>query len=209
MTDQTELDALVVRHIGDIEGAMKHAIEQVGPRLWDETADALNETIDTAVWTVAANPGEEEIWFADRAWMAPDSDPSDPEANVWFAVEERLGGGGDGEHSWLATFLAVGPNGAGMALALRQDILSASAWKKLLKANHEMVDAIVIDRLMYDSAKSLFYVPFRIDGEKLATAFEEEDFQKAFEPLVEAARVAVASAPRLAPLLNAARALAG
>jgi hypothetical protein len=196
MPDNTELNFLIVRNIGDIEAAMKHAVEELGPRIWDEVGKSLVAVHDAAAWFAFSDAEDEEIWLAYRSWLTPDAVPAD--ADFWIGLDERTSFGNDGENSWLATFTASGPNGATTALWIDQNILGKVAWKKLVKANGGLIDELRSGGFSLDEDDDRrLYLPLVIDREALATAFESEDFDLAMRPVVEAYGKVVDALPQL------------
>lgn len=204
MADSGELDALVVRNIGDIAAAMKHAIEKLGPRLWDELGKALLAATDFSSWYASSDVEEQEIWTAHRSWLIPDADPAN--ADFWLGLDERTAFGNDGEDSWIASFTGSGPNRATAALWIDQTILGKVAWKRLVKSNLDLVDELRTAGfgLDEDDDRRLF-LPITIDREKLALAFENGDFDTAMIPIVEARRRIVEALPVLDKLRNLTR----
>jgi hypothetical protein len=196
MSANKELDALVIRNIADIEAAMNHAIKEIGPRIWEEVARVTQEMCDSETWITASDIANDDLWFADRSWLM--ADQRKPKPDFWLGLDERLSEIDEGENSWLATFVASGPNGATMAFWLDQRILGAGAWKKLVKANDALVAELRgLGFSVDDDDDRRLYLPVVLDRELLARSFETEDFDLVMEP----ARIAVANATKAAPVL--------
>lgn len=203
MSATKELDALVIRNIADIEAAMNHAIKEVGPRIWEQAAQVVQEMCDPESWVVVSDVANDDVWFAHRSWLM--ADQRKPKADFWIGLDERLPESGEGENSWLATFVASGPNGATMAFWLDQRILGAAAWKKLVKANDALVAELRgLGFSVDDDNDRRLYLPVMLDRELLARSFETEDFEVVMEP----ARIAVTNATKATPVLLRLRELA-
>ena len=206
MTDQPNLDALVIRHIADIEGGMRHAKEVIEPRLWEEAAEIVLTRIDDSTWYGFADAEDQAIWIAKKAWLRPDASPVD--ADFFILLDEGASENGHGENSWLASFTGAGTDPATTVLSFSQDVLNDGPWKKLLKTHPQVVDAIIAKRFIYDVRAGSLSIPMVIDRETLATAFEDEEFGAAFEPLAQAVDTVIAAEAELDALVDLARAAA-
>lgn len=203
MSKTKELDALVIRNIADIEAAMNHAQKEIGPRIWEKVAQVTQEMCDGEAWIAVSDVANDDVWFADRSWLM--AAQRKPKADFYIGLDEKLSETGEDENSWLATFVASGPNGATMAFWLDQRILGAGAWKKLVKANDVLVAELRGLGFSVDDADDRrLYLPVLLDRELLARSFETEDFDVVMEP----ARIAVANATKAAPVLVRLRQLA-
>lgn len=203
MPDTKSLDALIIRNIADIEAAMKHAQEEIGPRVWEEVARVMQEECDADPWIAVADVEDEDVWFTDRGWLMPDQ--RKPKADFWLGLDERTDGGNEGENSWLAAFVAGGPNGATMAFWLDQRILGPGAWKKLVKSSDGVVAELRgLGFSVDDDDDRRLYLPVVLDREALASAFETEDFDAVLAPIKVAVGNAISAAPVLARLREAA-----
>ena len=207
MSDTRLLNALVIRNIADIEAAMKHAQERIGPRIWEEASRVMQAACEARDWTSFADIKDEDVWIADRAWLMPDQ--RKPKADFFLGLDERTSGNNDGENSWLATFVASGPNGATMAFWLDQRILGAGAWKKLVKSNDGIVaDLRGLGFSVDDDDDRRLYLPVVLDWEQLARAFETDDFDAVMEPVGTAVGNALVAADVLERLRSLAQAAA-
>lgn len=202
-TEDADLDTLVIRNIGDIEAAMKHAVEVLGPRIWQEVGKALVEAYDPATFHAAVDAEEEDVWLAQRSWLIPGAASAD--ADFWIGLDERTTLGCDGENSWLATFTAAGPNGATVAFWVDQKIVGKPRWKKIVRSSDDLVEefrAAGFDVVEDDDRR--LYIPVRLNADELAAAFRSDDFTVAMHSVSDAVRKVVAAIP----LLERLRALA-
>ncbi|WP_374943455.1 hypothetical protein [Sphingomonas sp.] len=204
MTEQQGLDALVIRNIGDIAAAMKHADEVLGPRVWTEAGKAVEKAGSNDTWYAEFDASIESVWLAKRTWL---DGSADPDATFWLGLDEWTTPGGDGENCWLATFTGTGENGATLALWISQNMFSVARWKKLLKANGKLVEELLQHGFRFDEEDDRrLYLPVTIEPEALVKAFEEEDFDQAMQPLVQAVEIAInagAELDRLREVANA------
>lgn len=198
MADQAELDALVIRNIGDIEAAMKHAIEVLDPRVWEEVGKALVGACEPRTHYASADAEGREVWLADRSWLVSNSLSTDPDADFWLGLDQRTSLGGEGENSWLASFTASGPNGATVALWVDQKIVGKPRWKKIVRSADDLIEelhAAGFDVVEDDDRKLCIPVSFERDA--LVAAFTSEDFVSAMRPLTDAVHKAITATPLL------------
>lgn len=206
MSSDAELDALIVRNIADLGAALKHAVEKIGPLLWKEAGRATTGAVSDDGWFAfaAPDPDAEEVWFARKEWLLPDR--SDPDADFWLGLDERTDGDADGESSWLAAFVNAGPEGSTMAFWVDQRIVGKAAWKRIVKSNGELVEALRGSgfSLHLDDDRRLC-LPIVLDREMLALAFENDDFDAVMAPVAAAVRNAATASPHLDRLRDLAR----
>jgi len=205
MADHAELDALVIRNIGDISAAMKHADEVLSPRVWEEVGKALVNACEPSTHYAFADGEDEDVWLADRSWLALDTLSTSPEPDFFLGLDERTSLGGEGENSWLASFTGSGPNGATVALWVDQNIVGKARWKKIVRSANDLIGELRtagFDVVEDDDRKLCIPVLFNRDA--LAAAFSSEDFASAMQPLIDAVRKAITATP----LLERLRALA-
>ena len=202
-TEDGELDTLVIKNIADIEAAMKHGVEVLGPRIWQEVGKAVVEQCDQSTHHATADAEAEDVWLAQRSALLPESESADPD--FWLGLDERTSLGGDGENSWLATFMGNGPNGATVALWVDQKIVGKPRWKKIVRSSDDLVEELRTAGfdVVEDDDRRLC-IPLTLDADALAAAFRSDDFTIAMDPVRDAVRKAVAAAP----LLERLRALA-
>lgn len=202
MSEENELEYLLVKHVGDIEGAILH-LKMMDKRLFKEASEVILECIDRSVWHIHLEPDDEELWFADRTWREPDAAPGRAHASIHLG--ERLGENDDTDETWVAEFTSAGGSGASVALILHQEYLTNPQWRKLIKQHSSYVDRLEQLGFQYDESAGTFFVPVHLLSEKLAIAFKEDDFSEAFEPLSQALEQVKLALPTLIELLQIAK----
>lgn len=199
MPDNSALSALVVRNIGDIEAALTHAQEVIDERLFQDIGDAIAARFADSDWFVSAEVEDKEIWFSPGNWRPADVLPED--APYWFHLEGQDGPGGGEEYSWLAAFLAAGPEGASVALVLNGTTFkSAKRWKALAKSNTDLIARLIDAGFRQNDAQRL-YLPLHLDADVLAAGFEDDDLTTALKPLQDALDVIEAARQDLDALI--------
>lgn len=184
LTAQPELDALIVRNIGDIGAAYNRVKNDIDPRLWVEAGYVVQAAASAIGWNSDVEADECEIWLTHPDWALADGDSK--HSPFYVELDEREEPGPDAEWSWLASFTGAWPTRATMGLFIADDRLNHGPWKKRLRNNDAIVDALVAKGFRYDSAGARIYIPFLIDVEELAKAFENDSFEIALQPLAAA-----------------------
>lgn len=196
MSKNANLDALVIRNINDIEAAMNHAIEQISPRVWQEVGRTVLDVCKDQPLQGFVEAEDEEVWLADSMWLRPGKHGHD--ADFWLGLDERTSASGKNENSWLANFVASGPEGSTMAFWLDQRIVGKSAWKKILKTNDDVLSSLRDCGFAFDEDDDRkLCLPLELDREKLAVAFETDDFDLVMEPVTVAVGSLVEALPHL------------
>lgn len=201
MPETKELNSLLVRHIADLEGAMKHVKGVTDKIIWRELADLVNSQVDGDEWTVESNLENNEIRVIHRGWRSSEDD--DPVAYLEF--DERLESA-ESDETWLAEFLGLGPQKARLALYFVMASLTKkkSARRKWMAEQGDLVEELQTEGFVYDAADGYLYITVAVDQAKLATAFEEDLFDDAFEPVREAIATAIGCGSQLTKLVASA-----
>jgi hypothetical protein len=184
VTHQPELDAVIVRNIGDIGAAINRVTKDIDPRLWAESGIIVMAAAAAMGWIGHADGAEEAVWLAHADWLEASDDPSDPP--FFIELNERAEPGVDADWTWLASFTGAWPNRGTMGFFVGDSRLRHGAWKKQLRGNGLIVDALVARGFRYDGSSGELYVPFQVEAELLAKAFEEDAFEVALEPIAGA-----------------------
>ncbi|MDK2767902.1 MAG: hypothetical protein KYX69_09305 [Sphingomonas sp.] len=199
MADTSELDALIVRNIGDVEAALLRAYD-----IGDEVVEAIGSAIRLGLddtWEVAVEVDDNPpIRFSKRAWL--DGQPQSLSGAYHFSLSEKNGAGGETDETWLMTLLGDGPNGSSAVLYLWSDTFHAKRrWKKLLDDQSDLIDRLLDAGFRQDSDQWL-YLPVAIDGEALANGFEIGDLSAAMAPVTDALGIIQSGMPDIEALIE-------
>ena len=95
--EEPNIDALIVRHIDDLEAAMVRIEEEIDPKLNLAAWDALKRSLGEA-YHFGDDDDPNQAWFAPSDWLdvAGDADP-------WFRLNAK---DGSKRESWLACYAA-------------------------------------------------------------------------------------------------------
>lgn len=198
MSHQPELDALIVRNIGDIGAAANRAEREIDPRLWLESGFIVTAAANAMGGIVHADAAERKVWLTHPDWLEGGHDVDQPQ--FYLELTEREEPGVEAEWTWLASFTGAWPGRSTIGMFVVDDRLKFGAWKKQLRSAVEVVDALVTRGFRYDSSTGHLYVPFLIDAELLAKAFEQDSFETALKPLSQAVAVVAAAHAELSAL---------
>lgn len=198
MTHQPDLDALIVRNIGDIGAAANRANSEIDPRLWTESGIVVTAAAAAMGGSAHTDAEEEAVWLTHPDWLAAGDDADDPP--FYLLLNERAEPGVTTEWTWLASFTGAWPGCGTMGLFVTDDRLKHGAWKKQLRSNESVVDALVARGFRYDGPTGDLYVPFLVDAEMLAKAFEDDAFETALQPLADALTTIAAAHAELSAL---------
>jgi hypothetical protein len=199
MADTSELDALIVRNIGDVEAALLRARE-IGDEVVESIGEAVRSGLDEG-WEVAVDVDDETpIRFARRAWI--DGETSALSGSYHFSLSDKNGPGGETDQTWLCTLLGNGPAGSSAVFYFWSNSFSAKRrWKKLADDQSKLVDQL-LDAGFRQDEKQWLYVPIAMNAEALAKAFEEGDLSAAMTPVIAALEVIEATAPSIEALIE-------
>lgn len=199
MADTSELDALIVRNIGDLESALLRAYE-IGDVLVEVIGEAIQANLG-ASWEVHVDVDDDTpIRFARREWL--NSETPSVVGAYHFSLSDKDGPGGDTDQTWLMTLLGGGPNGSSAVLYLwSQTFYAKRRWKKLLDDQSNLIDRLLNAGFRQDSDQWL-YLPIAIDGEALANGFETGDLFAAMGPVIEALGTIQSAMPDIEALID-------
>jgi len=183
MTEASDLDALIVKHIGDLEAARRRIDEVVDPRLLREVSVIMENWAAGLGWVHKFEDDEQSISVAPEDWIKRDKDGK---INWWFPWFELSSIDADGDlvsASHLAEFLALEDSSTCKALSFCQDVLGKKVWRNLLKKTAKEMQALRDLGFEVDDREGLVNFPVRLDLEVLKTSFEENDFEEALAPV--------------------------
>ena len=203
MTENNSLDAMIVRNIHDIEAAYQRVNDQIETALTKGVAEIFAHATEQSGWDGdSADVDFEKMWLAPKDWKSQSGDETSEEYDLYFCLSYS----GEAELTWLSTF--VGAADLQLGLFLETDMLTGPAWRRLIKSA-EMKDAlmqITSKGFTVESANGEIVIYFKIDREKLACGFENDDLSEALEPIAAAMKMAIDARSVFEPLLKRIRA---
>jgi hypothetical protein len=203
MSDQPELDSLIVSHLADLEDALVRLEEFVEPRLGGGVNDILERFMSRTGWPGKADWSENHLWVAPTSWRTEEGSSRD-DFGAYFEFE-IIPGQDEAEDYYSITSLA-GVGSATYGLRWNQNQLNKTQWKKFIQAQTERLDNLRKKGFHFDARSKRIHYPVRVDHARLVEAFREDSFDEALAPLVAALEAALASEAAFEELLGAARA---
>ena len=183
MHDTSELNALIVRHIADLEAALTQAKSQIDGQLERAAAKIIEEKRREFGWAGDFNRTlEEEQWFAPEEWRT--ADKSDNSFDLFFILHTRNGLEDSASETWLSYF--VGVNGCELAFLVESNALKTSRWKTFLREQENSIATLRDFGFACDLKRGHLALPIAFDQEAIAEAFENEDVKEALAPMGDA-----------------------
>lgn len=197
-----EVGAVIVRHIDEIEAALKYADETMEPQLGKAVAELGNDWLKKHEWAGETEDDlGEEFWVASKEWQMEGE--SKDSFDLYANFDSSVGPNDFDPSTWIANF--AGFLGAGIHFTFETDALNKNPWKSLLKTETILVDELLSRGFQCDLKSGELAMPISIDRETLAEAFQEEDFEEALKPIEKALDNMLAAKDVLDKLVEAIR----
>ncbi|NIJ43485.1 hypothetical protein FHS78_003800 [Parvibaculum indicum] len=199
-----QIDALIVRHLGDLDMAASYLANELEPRV----ASAMNSMAEKWAkkrrwrgqysWSV----GEDDyLWLAPQSWAVPDSD-NDVYLSFCLWGEERDDFTGKKGHDyfWLTRLLRAGQGKLGFLVECETQYFGGKAqWKKFVRTYVEKLRA---EGFVFMEGSGGFFRPLVVDAETMAKAIEANAIEDALGPFVNALDDLKAAQPAFDELLQ-------
>ena len=195
----TSAGALIVRHIEELEAAMRYARGRMARALGTAVSGLLRAKIKALGWSGDSPPDlDEQIWFAPNDWRTL----NDAEGNydLFVELDEAVCLDGEETETWIGTF--CGFAGAGVRLNLITYALGARDWKSLLRNEKTIIDQLLAAGFLCDAKKGELAALMTFNRDALAQAFADDDFDEALLPLAQAIERIVKARPLLDQLVS-------
>lgn len=191
--------AVIVRHIEELEAAVRYARGPMAKALGHAVAELLEEQKLALGWT-GEIPSDlnEHIWLAPSEWRTP----NDTENNydLFIEFDETTCLDGEETETWIGSF--GGFAGASVRLVLSTNALGARNWKALLRSEVALIDQLLECGFLCDAKKGELAALMTFNRDALAQAFADDDFDKALLPLAQAVERIVKARPLLDQLVS-------
>lgn len=199
--DQFELDALLVRHIADLDDGVRR-LTQIERAVGDEIDSLAAKWGGDNDWVVDQGWNDASCSVMPRAWRRGEDD--------WPAYFTLDYGSGDpgaqqpgGDYFWLTRLCNAGSGKFGFRFV--QDEFGKREWRKFIS---ERTDVMVDTKFILDDDPS-FFLPFCVQAEALSAAVENDDIKGALGPMKEALDHIAEHVAKFEALLTAMRARTG
>lgn len=192
---ETSVGATIVRHIDELEAAVRYARTTMQPLLGKAVAAILERRKKSLGWM-----GDVEHDLDAEAWLAPPewrtAADLDNRYDLYIAFDESPCMDRQETTTWVGTF--CGFAGAGIRLALHSDALGPRDWKALLRAEKDIADQLFANGFLCDPKTGDLALLITMDRGLLAEAFVDEEFDEALAPI----EVALDRVHSVRPLLD-------
>lgn len=186
--------ARIIRNIAGVETDWHLASGLLSERVMRELREALAK-LAPENWKVI-----ESGWSA--LLVPPDWKMTKGVGNgdAWLELVELCDA--DEDYSWLAAAVGIGSTQMGFELQFRNGLQSAAL---TFIANDKQVSALLKAGFVRDQTKERLFVPVKVDANFLAKGFEENDLDKALEPVGKAIGLALSAKAELDKIVEQVR----
>jgi len=172
--------ATIVRHIDELEAAIRFAQDTMQPQLGKAVAHLMEVkkkslNLDGKI----EHDLDREMWLAFPDWRTP-GDTAD-NYDLFFEFDQSLCIDGEETTTWVGNFCGFG--GAGIRFAFHSNALGQREWKNLLRSERDILDQIVALGLLCDPKTGELAQLVTLDRALLADAFDDEEFDEALAPI--------------------------
>ncbi|MCX9147719.1 hypothetical protein [Erythrobacter sp. WG] len=196
---QTSAGAIIVRHIEELEAAVRYARGPMSKALGNAVAELLTDETRRLGWNGdIPRDLNEQIWFAPNEWRT--ANDSEDYYDLFIELEDTDCIDGGDTRTWIGTF--CGFAGAGIRLGLDTNALGPKSWKSLLRKESDLIDQLLDAGFLCDAKKGELAVLMTFDRDALAQAFADDDFDEALLPLAQAIERIVKARPLLDELVG-------
>ena len=186
--------ARIIRNIAGVESDWHLASGLLSERVMRELREALAK-LAPENWKVI-----ESGWSA--LLVPPDWKMTKGVGNgdAWLELVELCDA--EEDYSWLAAAVGIGSTQMGFELQFRNGLQPAAL---TFIANDKQVSALLKAGFARDQAKERLFVPVKVDANLLAKGFEENDLDKALEPVGKAIGLALSAKAELDKIVQQVR----
>ena len=186
--------ARIIRNIAGVETDWHLASGLLSERVMRELREALAK-LAPENWKVI-----ESGWSA--LLVPPDWKMTKGVGNgdAWLELVELCDA--DEDYSWLAAAVGIGSTQMGFELQFRNGLQPAAL---TFIANDKQVSALLKAGFERDQAKERLFMPIKVDANLLAKGFEENDLDKALEPVGKAIGLALSAKAELDKIVEQVR----
>lgn len=182
MTTSSELSALIVRSIADVERINLHLEQEMLPQL-EKAVGAIFSDMKRNGWHVDDSADEiDSNWLGKSEWI----DPKNPDDTQFCCT---LDASGPSDESWLANFTQTAPSGVDVGIYISNWLGGRNqAVKKAFNSDAKRRSKMLRRGWELDHSQQP-RVPVVIEVTDLAAAFEDGDLEPALAPLRKAIEI--------------------
>lgn len=181
MSQNIELDALILRNLGDLDGTTRR-IEALTEVIWRGLAEPVQEWASRQGW-VAETADNAMWWIAHDRWRDPEADENFA-AQFDFAYGEGDTGEQGPDEDYFELTRLFGAGLGRMGLRFEQGLLKPGRWRAFRASRPDLVQAVA--EIAPIDGKGSCFLPFKLDVEAVVLALQEDDYSEAARPIIEA-----------------------
>ena len=182
---QSDLDALLVANIGDLNAAASHVEHVLQVEVAAAIDDLAKKLRSNLGWEGEEDwSGDWSIWAAPKEWLDTGIGPKDDDYNSQFSFEVDDQKNEASDQFWLAQLVGCGQ--AQLGFRWSRNNLSPKRWGKALGQKTDLIAKVRGLGFSYRESDGSFFLPIRVDRTELAKAVSEESAVQALQPLRDA-----------------------
>jgi hypothetical protein len=180
-----ELDALIVRHLIDLEDACERLTNELDKEIFIEIDHVIREWArsEDRKWFFKETTEDTFAWMAPEEWRTPDAD-AEQKFRCRFKLDTT--DNAPGTEFYLTSICDLRGGPFGICWACDHDGINMKTWKKFLQPE---IPAIENLGFRYQEKSGTFFVPIIISQNGLAEAIEGDNIEDALAPVLDALKI--------------------
>jgi len=174
-----ELDKLIVEHLADIDAAAKR-LSALDFEIFHALDSVAKDWATKTGWSGNFDYMKTGLWLAPPEWRVPGTEKD--EKKFQARIEMEVGAGDtqncepEEDYFYLTRLCRAGSGEIGFRF--KQELITKGQWRRRFK---ELTYLVAKTAFVADSEPS-FFLPFQIEGAKLAESIQEEAIEAALTP---------------------------
>lgn len=206
MIENDTAEMLVLRHLADIEGAVKFAQQDLIPKFWEAVSQTIEDWANSNNWAGGFDPeADGDPWIAPYQWHDPEDEEDD--YDLYFDFVDIDGADGSDDVLGFSSFVGASAYGHRAAIELSRSIIVKNRpWKAFLGNCEEVLQELQRNGFIIDRREGRIAHLISLDANALGQAFRDKEYDEALAPLVATLAKLAQAKPLFDKLLAAARA---
>lgn len=174
-----EAGAVIIRHIDELEAAIRHVRVSMEPRLGRALAAILEKQREALGWDGEIEGDlERAAWLAPKEWKTQGDDQDNYDLFVEFNRKDCVDG--DSTDTWVGAFCDFA--GSCVQFAFDTNTQGVRPWRTILRNETEIVDELKSLGFQCDPRSGELTLRVVIERDLLVQAFIADEFYLALEP---------------------------
>jgi predicted RNase H-like HicB family nuclease len=203
------MDALIVRHLSDIDTAAKRLSYSLEAQVGKAIDGIVEAWAEKNGWNGTFEWDQNELSVVPPEWKYRENGADEDSRSAWFYLYAGQGDDFDStndlDYFWLTRLCGSGRGELGFWWEYEKGSIAPKGrkWKQFVRPYIERARET---GFTYDEESGLFFIPVRVEPEFLAQAIENESIEDALQPIEMALEACIAAKPVFDEILDAARA---